>query len=57
VRILLCDSDPDSSQDVLRLLCNCSYQGQFTLTRLWYYIVSLLISTVGFAKVCCLLCM
>lgn len=30
VRILLCDSDPDSSQDVLRLLCNCSYQGQFT---------------------------
>ncbi|KAE8783834.1 timing of cab expression 1 [Hordeum vulgare] len=26
VRILLCDSDPDSSQDVLRLLCNCSYQ-------------------------------
>jgi hypothetical protein len=28
VRILLCDSDPDSSQDVRRLLCNCSYQGQ-----------------------------
>ena len=26
VRILLCDSDPDSSRDVLRLLCNCSYQ-------------------------------
>lgn len=26
VRILLCDSDPDSSRDVLRLLRNCSYQ-------------------------------
>ncbi|KAG8060283.1 hypothetical protein GUJ93_ZPchr0002g26434 [Zizania palustris] len=26
VRILLCDSDPTSSREVLRLLCNCSYQ-------------------------------
>ncbi|XP_073011957.1 two-component response regulator-like PRR1 [Typha latifolia] len=26
VRILLCDSDPKSSQEVLHLLCNCSYQ-------------------------------
>uniref|UniRef100_A0A0E0K2H5 Pseudo-response regulator 1 n=1 Tax=Oryza punctata TaxID=4537 RepID=A0A0E0K2H5_ORYPU len=26
VRILLCDSDPSSSREVLRLLCNCSYQ-------------------------------
>lgn len=27
VRILLCDNDPKSSQEVLQLLCNCSYQG------------------------------
>nr|CAB3447248.1 unnamed protein product [Digitaria exilis] len=26
VRILLCDGDANSSQEVLRLLCNCSYQ-------------------------------
>lgn len=26
VRILLCDGDPTSSREVLRLLCNCSYQ-------------------------------
>lgn len=26
VRILLCDGDSDSSREVLRLLCNCSYQ-------------------------------
>ncbi|KAG8071467.1 hypothetical protein GUJ93_ZPchr0006g41101 [Zizania palustris] len=26
VRILLCDRDPTSSREVLRLLCNCSYQ-------------------------------
>ncbi|WOL05502.1 two-component response regulator-like PRR1 isoform X1 [Canna indica] len=26
VRILLCDNDPKSSQDVLQLLCKCSYQ-------------------------------
>jgi hypothetical protein len=28
VRILLCDGDATSSREVLRLLCNCSYQGQ-----------------------------
>jgi len=27
VRILLCDGDATSSREVLRLLCNCSYQG------------------------------
>jgi hypothetical protein len=34
VRILLCDSDPSSSREVLRLLCNCSYQGQFSFVCL-----------------------
>ena len=27
VRILLCDNDGKSSEEVLNLLCNCSYQG------------------------------
>lgn len=27
VKILLCDNDPKSSQEVLQLLCKCSYQG------------------------------
>jgi hypothetical protein len=30
VRILLCDGGSNSSSEVLRLLCNCSYQGQLT---------------------------
>lgn len=27
VRILLCDNNPKSSEEVFTLLCNCSYQG------------------------------
>lgn len=27
VRILLCDNDEKNSQEVLTLLCKCSYQG------------------------------
>ena len=51
VRILLCDSDPDSSQDVLRLLCDCSYQGQFTLPCLYRFLVISTIKVV-FAACC-----
>ena len=29
VRILLCDNDSKSSQEVFSLLCKCSYQGNF----------------------------
>jgi hypothetical protein len=29
VRILLCDPDPKTSQEVLFLLASCSYQGTF----------------------------
>lgn len=32
VRILLCDNDPKSSQEVLQLLCKCSYQGSTTFS-------------------------
>jgi hypothetical protein len=41
VRILLCDGGSNSSSEVLRLLCNCSYQGQLTFTALPYLVASL----------------
>lgn len=30
VRILLCDNNEKSSQEVSRLLCKCSYQGELS---------------------------
>lgn len=32
VRILLCDKDLSSSQEVLTLLCKCSYQGNLSVS-------------------------
>lgn len=29
VRILLCDNDSKSSEEVFKLLCKCSYQGEY----------------------------
>ena len=31
VRILLCDNDTKSSDEVFNLLCKCSYQGEYLL--------------------------
>jgi hypothetical protein len=41
VRILLCDGDSSSSSEVLRLLCNCSYQGLHNFTALPYLVCSI----------------
>lgn len=44
VRILLCDKDAKSSQEVFTLLCKCSYQGNIAVLgapRLWYLLISL----------------
>jgi len=39
VRILLCDSDSKSSEEVFTLLINCSYQGKkFTLPYFFGYV-------------------
>lgn len=37
VRILLCDPDPRTSQEVLFLLANCSYQGTFLLNSFFLF--------------------
>lgn len=37
VRILLCDNDAKSSQEVFTLLCKCSYQGNIQLLELLVY--------------------
>lgn len=42
VRILLCDNDPKSSEEVLDLLCKCSYQGKDC--SLYYYFLLIVIN-------------
>lgn len=46
VRILLCDNDSKSSQEVFSLLCKCSYQGNFfnfgLIDCFYYYLYCLI---------------
>lgn len=39
VRILLCDNDEKSSEEVLTLLCKCSYQGTCYLIFFYFWII------------------